>query len=174
MKTLRQGMRSAMSAVLVLAGVSLWAFPSVTIAQEDSPVVSVKRLSMVMSAKIAAAAVAACSKRGIQVTATVVDRNGEVQVMMRDTIAAPLSIEVSRRKAYTAANFAVSTAELLDRGQGGLAQVDSLMFSRGGLPIKAAGLMLGAVGVSGAPSGETDEECAQAGIDAVIDDLEMM
>jgi uncharacterized protein GlcG (DUF336 family) len=29
------------------------------------------------------------------------------------------------------------------------------------------------VGVSGAPSGETDEECAQAGLDAVMDDLEM-
>ena len=174
MKTLQQGMRSAMSAVLVVAGISLWALPGVTIAQEDSPVVSVKRLSMVMSAKAAAAAVAACNKQGIQVTATVVDRNGEVQVVMRDTIAAPLSIEVSRRKAYTAANFAVSTAELLDRGQGGLAQVDSLMFGRGGLPIKAAGLMLGAVGVSGAPSGKVDEECAQAGIDAVIDDLEMM
>ena len=48
------------------------------------------------------------------------------------------------------------------------------MFGRGGLPIKAAGLMLGAVGVSGAPSGKIDEECAQAGIAAVIDDLEMM
>ncbi len=33
--------------------------------------------------------------------------------------------------------------------------------------------MLGGVGVSGAPAGETDEECAQAGVDAVIDDLEM-
>jgi len=174
MKTLQQAMHSAMRAVLILASVTLWALPKVTIAQEASPVVSVKRLSMAMSAKIAAAAVAACGKKGIQVTATVVDRNGEVQVMMRDTIAAPLSIEVSRRKAYTAANFGVSTAELLDRSQGGLAQVDSLMFSRGGLPIKAAGLMLGAVGVSGAPSGATDEECAQAGIDAVIDDLEMM
>jgi len=174
MKILRQGMHSILSTVLVSTSMTLWALPTVTIAQEASPVVSVKRLSMAMSAKIAAAAVAACGKKGIQVTATVVDRNGEVQIVMRDTIAAPLSIEVSRRKAYTAANFAVSTAELLGRSQGGLAQVDSLMFSRGGLPIKAAGLMLGAVGVSGAPSGETDEECAQAGIGAVIDDLEMM
>jgi uncharacterized protein GlcG (DUF336 family) len=34
-------------------------------------------------------------------------------------------------------------------------------------------MLLGAVGVSGAPSGETDEACAQAGIDRVQDDLEM-
>jgi uncharacterized protein GlcG (DUF336 family) len=174
MKTLQQGVRSAMSGILVVTGMGLWALPGVTVAQEGSPVITVQRLSMATSAKVAAAAVAACTKRGIQVTATVVDRDGEVQVVMRDTLAAPLSIEVSRRKAYTAANFAASTAELLDRGQGGLAQVDSLMFNRGGLPIQAAGLMLGAVGVSGAPSGKTDEECAQAGIDAVIDDLEMM
>ncbi len=33
--------------------------------------------------------------------------------------------------------------------------------------------MLGGVGVSGAPSGKTDEECALAGIRAVIEDLEM-
>ena len=43
----------------------------------------------------------------------------------------------------------------------------------GGLPIEVGGALVGAVGVSGAPSGVTDEECAQAGVDAVLDDLEM-
>jgi uncharacterized protein GlcG (DUF336 family) len=45
--------------------------------------------------------------------------------------------------------------------------------SPGGLPVQAGGQLLGGVGVSGAPSGKTDEACAQAGIDQVIDDLEM-
>jgi uncharacterized protein GlcG (DUF336 family) len=45
--------------------------------------------------------------------------------------------------------------------------------SAGGLPIEAGGQLLGAVGVSGAPAGETDERCARAGIAKVIDDLEM-
>jgi uncharacterized protein GlcG (DUF336 family) len=45
--------------------------------------------------------------------------------------------------------------------------------SAGGLPIQAGGQLLGGVGVSGAPSGKTDEQCAQAGIDLVLDDLEM-
>ena len=45
--------------------------------------------------------------------------------------------------------------------------------SQGGLVIQAAGVTFGAIGVSGAPSGATDEECAQAGVDAVQDDLEM-
>ena len=43
----------------------------------------------------------------------------------------------------------------------------------GGLPIEVGGSLIGGVGVSGAPSGEVDEECAQAGVDAVLDDLEM-
>ena len=33
--------------------------------------------------------------------------------------------------------------------------------------------LVAGVGVSGAPAGETDEECAQAGVDAVMEDLEM-
>ena len=47
------------------------------------------------------------------------------------------------------------------------------MMSAGGVPINAGGSILGAIGVSGAPSGEVDEACAQAGIDAISDDLEM-
>ena len=45
--------------------------------------------------------------------------------------------------------------------------------STGGLPIQVGGALLGGVGVSGAPSGTVDEECAQAGVEAVQTDLEM-
>lgn len=44
----------------------------------------------------------------------------------------------------------------------------------GSVPIKTGGKLYGAVGVSGAPDGMDDEICAQKGIDAVIEDLEMM
>ncbi|MCU7857929.1 MAG: heme-binding protein, partial [Candidatus Thiodiazotropha sp. (ex Lucinoma borealis)] len=52
-------------------------------------------------------------------------------------------------------------------------RIDGLVMSAGGLPVQAGGQLLGGVGVSGAPSGETDEACAQAGVDKIIDDLEM-
>ena len=32
---------------------------------------------------------------------------------------------------------------------------------------------MGGVGVSGAPSGKTDEKCAEAGLEAVREDMEM-
>lgn len=37
----------------------------------------------------------------------------------------------------------------------------------GALAIKAKGNMIGAIGVSGAPGGDKDEGCAQAGIDKI-------
>jgi uncharacterized protein GlcG (DUF336 family) len=51
-------------------------------------------------------------------------------------------------------------------------KVEGLVFSAGGLPIEAAGNIVGAVGVSGAPTGEQDEACAKAGLNAIAMDLE--
>lgn len=50
----------------------------------------------------------------------------------------------------------------------------NLAFSAGSVPIKAGGTLYGAIGVSGAPSGKDDEFCAQKGLEAVLEDLEMM
>jgi uncharacterized protein GlcG (DUF336 family) len=49
-----------------------------------------------------------------------------------------------------------------------------LVMSAGGVPVLVGGSSLVAgVGVSGAPAGETDEECALAGIAEIQDDLDM-
>ncbi len=42
----------------------------------------------------------------------------------------------------------------------------------GGLMIETGGTLLGGIGVSGAPGGDKDEECAKAGLDAVRDKLD--
>lgn len=44
----------------------------------------------------------------------------------------------------------------------------------GSVPIAAGGRVYGAIGVSGAPDGMVDKECAEAGLDAVLMDLEML
>ena len=144
-------------------------------AAEDEPelTISVKRLSMETALALAKGAVEACRKQGVQIGVTVVDRDGTVQAVLRDTIAPPITLLVSRQKAFTAVNFSVPTSRLGARADSPVGRIDGLVMSAGGLPIQAGGQMLGGVGVSGAPAGETDEECAQAGIDAVIDDLEM-
>jgi uncharacterized protein GlcG (DUF336 family) len=94
--------------------------------------------------------------------------------MLRDTLAAHLTIEISKRKAYTAANFNAATSTLEDRADTAVGRFDDLIMSAGGVPINVGGFIYGGIGVSGAPSGETDEMCAQAGLDAVAEDLEML
>ena len=140
---------------------------------EDSMMISVKRLSLETAQTIAQGAVEACREQGIQIGVTVVDRDGVVQTTLRDTIAAPITVPISKGKAYTAVMFNVATSQLGDRANGPIGRVPGLIMSAGGLPVQVGGALLGGVGVSGAPSGETDEMCAQAGIDAVQDDLEL-
>ncbi|OQX32169.1 MAG: adenosylcobalamin biosynthesis, GlcG-related protein [Candidatus Sedimenticola endophacoides] len=162
-----------MYSMRMLAGAMLAVAVSGAVAQ-TAPAVGVKRLAMETALNVAGAAVEACRGQGIQIGVTVVDRDGTVQVALRDTIAAPVTLEISRQKAFTAANFNAPTSALGDRANTPIGRVSGLVMSPGGLPITAGGSLLGAVGVSGAPSGLTDEACAQAGIDRVLDDLELM
>lgn len=136
--------------------------------------VSVRRLTMETALVIAKGAVEACRKKDIQIGVTVVDRNGTVQAQLRDTVAPPITLVFSTRKAYTAINFGVRTSQLVDtRTDSAIGRAPELLLLAGGVPIQAGGLTYGAVGVSGASSSETDEECAQAGARPVVEDLEM-
>jgi len=140
---------------------------------EDSMMISVKRLSMGTAQAIAQATIEACRAEGIQIGVTVVDRDGVAQVVMRDTIAPVITLPISQGKAYAAVMFNVPTSELGERANGPIGRVPGVVMSAGGVPIQVGGALLGGVGVSGAPSGETDEKCAAAGVAAVQDDLEM-
>lgn len=164
-----------MRTCLTLASLTLAAMAASTnLNAEEAPTfVSLKRLSLETAQKVAQGAIEACRKQGIQIGVTVVDRDGTTQVALRDTIAAPITVPISRQKAFTAVNFNAPTSALGDRANTPIGRFDGIVMSAGGLPIQAGGQLLGGVGVSGAPAGETDEGCAQAGIDQVIDDLEM-
>jgi len=150
--------------------------PLSSVADEESPVVELKRLKMETALTVAKSTVDACRKEGYQVAVTVVDRTGQAQIILRDTFAPHFAVKVSEQKAYTASSFNSATSQLTKRFTSPFspAKLDGIITSGGGVPITAAGSLLGAVGVSGAPSGEIDEKCAKAGINAVIDDLEMM
>lgn len=160
-----------MRLVATVLAASLCAAPA--FAEDEQMLVETTRMSMETAASIAQGAIAACRERGIQVGVTVVDREGNVQVTLRDTIAAKITVPISKGKAYTAAQFNAATSALADRASTPIGRVPGLIMSAGGVPVQVGGALVGAVGVSGAPSGVTDEECAQAGVDAVIDDLEM-
>lgn len=165
-------MKRTMLMATLAATLSVPALPALA----DMPVIiKIPRLTLEASEKIAQGAIAACRKEGIQIGVTVVDRSGDAMVFMRDTLAPRVTIEISRQKAYTAVNFNAPLSTMEDRFTKPFAvgKVDGLVFSAGGVPIEAAGNIVGAVGVSGAATGTQDEACAKAGIQAVQMDLEM-
>jgi uncharacterized protein GlcG (DUF336 family) len=141
----------------------------------DEPmVIEVKRLSLDTALKIAQGSIAACREKGIQIGVTVVDRDGTVQVALRDSIAAPITVAISEQKARTAVNFNAPTSAMKGRAETPIGRIDGLVMSAGGVPVLVGGSALaGGVGVSGAPAGETDEECALAGVRRVQDDLDL-
>lgn len=160
---------------LLLAGMIGAGSSSALAAGEQPVVINVKRMSMETALHIAQATIAQCRKEGVQVAVTVVDRSGQTQVVLRDVLAMDLTLTISYQKAYTAMSFNSPTSELAKRfnSVGSVAKVDNVLPSAGGVPVTAGGTILGGVGVSGAPSGLTDEKCARAGVEAVHADLEM-
>jgi uncharacterized protein GlcG (DUF336 family) len=137
--------------------------------------VNIKRLSLDTALRIGNAAIDKCRKEGVQITVTVIDRGGDAQVVLRDTLATDITIPISKMKAYTAMSFNSPTSALEDRFKGAYSvpKIDEFMIHPGGIPINIGGNIMGGIGVSGAPSGATDEACAKAGLAAVQDDLEM-
>jgi uncharacterized protein GlcG (DUF336 family) len=153
----------------------IFTFVSLPVWAEMPLTISVKRLSLDTALIIAQNTLKSCRDSGYQVAVTVVDRHGQTQVVLRDSLAPELTLFVSQKKAYTANSFNSPTSQLEKRFTSpfSVPKVEQLLISGGGVPIYAQGSWLGAVGVSGAPGGDIDEACAQAGIDSIIDELEM-
>lgn len=154
----------------LLLGLSMPAWAS-----DQSTTVNIKRLKMETALRIAQAAIAQCRKEGVQVAVTVIDRGGHPQVVLRDVLAMDITIPISQQKAHTAMAFNAPLSQLEDRFTKPymVVKMDGLMIGAGGIPINIGGNIMGGIGVSGAPSGTTDEKCAVAGLDAVREDMEM-
>lgn len=144
--------------------------------QASESLVSFEVMTLETAQKLAEAALTSCRENDYQVSVAVVDRFGTTQVMLRDRFAGPHSPETARRKAWTAVSFRSDTVELAGatksgQPQAGARDIPGVLMLGGGVPVTAAGSIVGGVGVSGAPSGEADDACARAGIDAVEADL---
>jgi len=160
-------------ATLLLAATLLFPW---SLAAEEEATFTTKNMTLKTALRVAQAAIKSCQDGGYQVAVAVVDRGGNTQVLLRDRFAGPHTPETARRKAWTAVSFRTNTSDLAGETQAGKTQsgmrdVTGALALGGGLMIEAAGSIVGGIGVSGAPGGSLDDDCAQAGIDAVADDL---
>jgi uncharacterized protein GlcG (DUF336 family) len=161
----------AMIAAMALA---LGAPPAVA---GDDAIVTYKSLSPEVALEAAQAALKKCRDNGFQIAVAVVDRFGQPQVMLRDRFAGLPAADTATSKAYTALSFRAATSDLaksIRSGQmdAGLARLPHVAMLAGGLTIETGGTLLGGIGVSGAPGGDKDEECAKAGLDAIRDRID--
>jgi uncharacterized protein GlcG (DUF336 family) len=159
---------------LVFAALALFSTPAIA---GDDALVIYKSLSPEVALEAAQATLKKCRDNGFQVAVVVVDRFGQPQVLLRDRYAGLPAADIATAKAYTALSFRSSTADLAKSVRSGqiaaeLAHMPRLAMLAGGLPIEAGGTLLGGIGVSGAPGGDKDEECAKAGLDAVRDKID--
>ena len=135
-------------------------------------VITQKTLSLGMARTIAEAALAECKAKGFATSVAVVDRAGQLMVLLRDENASAQTAEMSRRKAYTARMFRISTMEFQKRTSEPLyaaqRDVTDILALGGGVPIQIGDDAIGGVGSSGS-SQPQDDACARAGVAKVAD-----
>ena len=145
---------------------------------QDRGTFAVRHLLPETAMKATRAALDDCRKRGYQVSVAVVDRSGVAQALLRDRFAGPHTPGTAIGKGWTAISFRTNTLEFAaetqaGKGSSGIRQLPNVVAVGGGVLIEAGGSIVGAIGVSGAPTGEADEQCAKAGIAAIRDDIEL-
>ena len=156
------------ASAVVLATIAL------PVAASAQGVISERNVSMQMARTIADTAME-CAKGGIGLSVAVVDRSGQIKVLVRGDGTPPMGAELSRRKAYTARTFRRPSLEWAKRTETDLAgqrMLTDVIPLGGGMPIKVGDDVIGAVGVSGTLGGQqADEDCAKAAIAKVADQL---
>jgi uncharacterized protein GlcG (DUF336 family) len=138
-------------------------------------------LPLTLALDAATEAVRVCAEHGYRVTATVVDMDGVPQVAIRGDGATIHTAESSFEKAYAV----VTLGPIFDFDTSGqffeltktspyaprLSTMHNVMALPGAVAFKSKKAIVGALGVGGAPGGDKDEMCAQAGVAKVAGQL---
>jgi uncharacterized protein GlcG (DUF336 family) len=130
-------------------------------------------LPLSVARALADTALNTCHNKGIPVSVAVVDPDGVLIELLRADGATGATVAVAEGKAHAAAGFQSPTSGLQDaaKTQPGLISVPDFVILPGGEPIRSGTALLGGVGVSGAPTGEIDDSCAQAGLKVIAGQL---
>jgi uncharacterized protein GlcG (DUF336 family) len=131
-------------------------------------------ISSELAQKMADAALAKARALGVSENVAILDDGGNLKAFSRMDGAPILCIEIAQNKAYTAL-FGVSTHELFDFIKGdpsllaGMPTLARMAAWGGGFPIQVDGEIVGAIGLSGAPTVQNDIDCARAALALVSD-----
>ena len=137
-------------------------------------VVKKHSISSELAQKMVDAAVAKAREIGVSENVAILDDGGNLKAFSRMDGAPIPTIEMAQNKAYTAL-LGVSTQEFFNFIQGdpsllaGIPTLARIAAWGGGFPIKVDGEVVGAIGLSGAPTVQNDVDCARAALALVPD-----
>lgn len=138
-----------------------------------------KSLALDKAVTVAQTALAQCKANGYNVTVMIMDPDYSTRLVLRSDAAGARTVEIARRKAYTVLKTGMSSGEFgktvpapatppAPRPPGsmppGVNGDDNLITFAGGKQILVDGEVVGAISVSGAPGGDKDEACVDAGL----------
>ena len=129
-----------------------------------------KVLTLEGAKKVAAAAAADARAHDEGAAIAIVDDGGNLLYLERLDGTFAAGSRISMGKARTAALFKKPTAafeEIIRGGRTPMVALEDFTPLQGGVPIVVDGLVIGAIGVSGAASAQRDEDVAKAGAAAV-------
>ncbi|MBC7781268.1 MAG: heme-binding protein [Proteobacteria bacterium] len=142
--------------------------------------VSTQKLSAPLANELVGETVMACAQKGYTVTAVVVDLEGVRQAMLRGNGAPIHTLDNAYYKAYSAASLTLSRKEdstrvvaerLAKSAPTTVPQtpLPNVTYAVGGVAIMVGGATIGGIGVSGAPGGQFDEDCARTALAKIRD-----
>jgi uncharacterized protein GlcG (DUF336 family) len=174
-------LRASNTMIAIALGSTIAAAASAAHAQG---VINQPRLSAPLANQVVGDTVAFCAQKKYNVWAVVVDLNGVRQAVLRGNGAAIHSQDNAYYKAYASVSLTLgrnenSTREVAARMAKAPpstvpnTQLPNITYGVGGIAIKSgSGQIIGGLGVSGAPGGQFDEECGQAALDKIKDQLQ--
>jgi uncharacterized protein GlcG (DUF336 family) len=130
-----------------------------------------KILTLEVAQQIAQEALAKCRADGYKVSVTVVDHANMLKAFLRDDGSNNVTVEVGRMKTNFVMAYGRASAPPANAVPGQMPPAAGTIYAMGGVPIKVGDQLLGAVSVSGAPGGDKDAVCANAGLAKVADKL---
>ena len=159
--------------------IGLAALGAATTAQAQG-LVTTQKLSAALANELVGESVADCAKKGYKVVAVVVDLDGVRQAFLRGDGAPIHSVDNAYYKAYSIASLGSarkeeSTKQMADRMAKAApstvpqTQLPNVTFAQGGIAVMHDGATIGGFGVSGAPGGNFDEECARGAMAKIKD-----
>jgi len=132
-------------------------------------VVKKHSISFELAQKMVDAAVAKARELGVSENVAIVDDGGHLKAFSRMDGASMPTIEIAQKKAYTAL-FGVSSQDFFKFIKddpsllAGIPTLSRVAAWGGGFPIKVNGEVIGAIGLSGAPTVQNDIDCARAAL----------